>query len=75
MTVEEQNSEEMQTASEKPASELRQALWSVVSFDKSEANNLTYAEAEEKMCELLEQKVSGLCIVTDEAASRILGKT
>ena len=73
MTVEEEN-KETQTASENSAGELREAIWSVVSFDKSEANNLTYAEAEQKMRELLEQKVSGLCIVTDETAARISGK-
>lgn len=74
MTVEKENSEETQPASENSVSELREAVWSVVSFDKSEANNLTYAEAEQKMRELLEQKVSGLCIVTDETAARISGK-
>jgi hypothetical protein len=78
MTVEEEkNSNETQIApatDENSASELREAVWSVVSFDKSEASNLTYAEAEQKMRELLEQKVSGLCIVTDETAARIAGK-
>jgi hypothetical protein len=83
MTVEEEkNSNETQIAPatdenyapDNSANELRESIWSVVSFDKSEANNLTYAEAEQKMSELLEQKVSGLCIVTDETAARIAGK-
>ena len=51
--------------------ELRLSVWSVISFDKREANGLTYAEAEQKLSELEAQKVSGLCIVTDEVAARI----
>ena len=52
-------------------SELAALSWSVVSFEKCEAKNLTYEQAEEKMRELAAQKVSGLCIITDEAAARI----
>ena len=63
-------SEENNSAEDFPA-ELREAVWSVVSFDKCEASNLTYAEAEQKLGELEAQKVSGLCIVTDETAARI----
>jgi hypothetical protein len=64
---------------EKPLSEdfpneLRESIWSVVSFDKCEARGLTYTEAEQKLSELDAQKVSGLCIVTDEVAARISGK-
>ena len=51
--------------------ELRLNVWSVVSFEKCEAGGLTYAEAEQKLGALEAQKVSGLCIVTDEAAARI----
>jgi hypothetical protein len=51
--------------------ELRLNVWSVVSFEKCEAGGLTYAEAEQKLSSLKAQKVSGLCIVTDEAAARI----
>ena len=58
----------------KPLSELRAPVWSVVSFEKCEAGGLTYAEAEQKLSELEAQKVSGLCIVTDEVAARISGK-
>lgn len=54
--------------------ELRESRWSVISFEKCEANSLTYAEAEQKLAELLAQKVSGLCIVTDEVAGRIAEK-
>ncbi len=54
--------------------ELREAFWSVISFEKCEASSLTYAEAEQKMWELETQNVSGLCIVTDEVAARISKK-
>lgn len=53
------------------SSELRAPVWSVVSFEKCEASGLTYAQAEQKLSELEAQKISGLCIVTDEAAARI----
>jgi hypothetical protein len=51
--------------------ELRESRWSVISFEKCEAANLTYPQAEQKLGELQAQNVSGLCIVTDEAAKRI----
>ena len=58
-------------AAEEFSAELREQRWSVISFDKCEKNNLTYAEAEQKLAELQAQKVSGLCIVTDEVAERV----
>ena len=64
---------EADAAEEFPA-ELRESRWSVISFEKCEENNLTYAEAEQKLDELQSQKVSGLCIVTDEVAARISKK-
>lgn len=51
--------------------ELRDACWSVISFDKCEAKNLTYEEAERKIAELEAQKFSGLCIVTNEVAAKM----
>lgn len=57
---------------EGPPSELQETRWSVVSFDKREAGGLTYPQAEEKMAELLAKKVYGLCIITDEAARRVV---
>lgn len=54
--------------------ELREPRWSVVSFEKVAANNLTYNEAARKIAELEKQKVSGLCLITDEAAERISGE-
>lgn len=52
-------------------SELNAPRWSVVSFEKCVAKNLSYAEAAEELGRLRKQKVSGLCIITDEAAARI----
>lgn len=70
-----------QSKEQKPAadaddfqSELRERIWSVISFEKCEASNLTYTEAEQKLTELEAQKFSGLCIVTDEVAARIAAK-
>jgi hypothetical protein len=54
-----------------PDSELFSGRWSVVSFDKCEASGLTYPEAAQRLAELDAQRVAGLCIVTDEAASRL----
>lgn len=54
--------------------ELREAFWSVVSFEKCEASSLTYPEAEQRIKELEAQNISGLCIVTDETAARISSK-
>jgi hypothetical protein len=51
--------------------ELREPRWSVVSFEECAAKNLTYEEAARKLAEMEKQGVSGLCIVTDEAAKRI----
>ena len=53
------------------SSELREPIWSVISFEKSEAGGLTYAAAERKRADLEAQNISGLCIITDEAAARI----
>ena len=53
------------------SAELRESRWSVISFDKLEAQNLNYPEAELKLAELLAQNISGLCIITDEAAARM----
>jgi len=45
-------------------------IWSVVSFDNCAASGLTYEEAMTKMAELRIENVSGLCIVTDDAAAK-----
>ncbi len=54
-------------------SELDIQQWSVVSFDKCEASGLTYEAAAKLMSEKEASGVYGLCIVTDEAASRVNG--
>ncbi|HYJ89682.1 MAG TPA: hypothetical protein VEV84_00105 [Pyrinomonadaceae bacterium] len=65
----------MNTETVKPAnvseSELDQPIWSVVSFERTEAAGLIYAAAAEKIAELEKQHVSGLCIVTEAAAARV----
>ena len=76
MAVEEkENQAEAEENTVESHHELREHFWSVVSFDKSEANGLTYSQAEQKLAELAAQKVSGLCIITDEAAARIANKS
>ena len=52
-------------------SELEAPMWSVVSFDVCEASGLTYHAAVKLMSEKEAAGVYGLCVVTDEAASRI----
>jgi len=51
--------------------ELNESRWSVVSFERCVASNLTYEQAANKLAELADEKVSGLCIITNEAARRI----
>lgn len=53
------------------AGELNEPRWSIVSFEKCVAKNLTYPQAEEKLVKLEAEKIAGLCIVSDEAAARI----
>jgi hypothetical protein len=55
-----------------PESDLDQPIWSVISFEQCEASSLTYEEAIEKLSELEKEQVAGLCIVTDEAAARVI---
>ena len=52
-------------------SELTQPVWAVVSFDRVEADDLTYIDAEAKMKELAAAKIAGLCIITSAAAARL----
>ena len=63
----------MSEASEKKeaASERDLPQWSVVSFDACEGSRLTYHEAAKLMAEKDAAGVYGLCIITDEAASRV----
>ncbi len=56
------------------ASELNAPRWSVVTFETCAASGLTYTEAVEKMKKLYAAKISGLCVITDEAAAKIIKK-
>lgn len=51
--------------------ELNEPRWSVVTFEKCAARSLTYDEAFQVLERLRQEKEAGLCIVTDDAASRI----
>ena len=55
-------------------SELDKKIWSVITFDSCAASGLSYAEAAENLEKLKAEKVSGLCIVTDEVAARMTAK-
>ena len=52
-------------------SELREHRWAVISERGSEASALVYEEAARLRHQLADEKLSGLCIVTDEAAARL----
>ena len=58
------------TEAEKVAAvcELDEPVWSVVSFERCEAYSLTYPQAAALMTELDARGVTGLCIITDDAA-------
>lgn len=72
-TVQENNAAPAEdSVEENYSSELNKPMWSVVSFEKVVQDGLTYDEALQKMQELIEQKTSGLCIITDSAAQNII---
>jgi hypothetical protein len=52
-------------------SDLDKPVWSVISFHKRQAGGLTYKQASDLLLELDAYDISGLCITTDEAASRL----
>lgn len=51
-------------------SELREQRWSVVSERGCEASGVNYDEAAALVRRLREDKIHGLCIISDEAARR-----
>lgn len=57
--------------SEVQKSRLDDPVWAVISFDGLQAGGLTYEQAQDLMFEFDAQGVAGLCVVTDEAATRI----
>jgi hypothetical protein len=52
-------------------SELLEPRWSVITFESCAVRGLNYDEATTWLGKLKNQGLSGLCIVTDEAADRI----
>jgi hypothetical protein len=63
--------EAAQEQTEATENELEQPRWAVISFERREGDALTYQQAVQMLKELESQKVTGLAIVTDEAAARI----
>ena len=73
-----ENQTELQNTGENSAekredftSELDAPVWSVISFEKRVGQNLNYADARAMLDKLVGEKVSGLCIITDEAAEKM----
>jgi hypothetical protein len=52
-------------------SELTEQQWAVLSERGAEATGLTYAQAAEMMRALVREKVSGVSVITDDAARRV----
>ena len=63
--------EAAQEQQETMANELEQSRWAVISFERREGAGLTYPQAVQMLNELESRNVTGLAIVTDEAAARI----
>ena len=53
-------------------SELVEPIWSVITYETVAAGGLTYDEATKLADKLKAERVSGICIITDEAANRIV---
>jgi hypothetical protein len=51
-------------------SELTERRWAVLSERGCEAMGLTYAQAHEMMRALVRERISGLSVITDDAARR-----
>ncbi len=64
--------EKITQPAEKFSSELSEPRWSVITFEGVVESGLTYNEAAAKIKKLAAKKVSGLCIVTSEAAEKSL---
>ena len=60
-----------QIVPETTMSELLEPRWSVITFESCAVRGLNYDEATNWLKKLKTQGLSGLCIVTDEAAERI----
>ena len=51
--------------------ELDEKRWAVLSERGCEATSLTYMEAAEMMRRLAREKISGLCVISREAGTRV----
>ena len=71
MSIAEFEQQKVMESRKELSSELLEPRWSVISFEKCEASGLTYAAALQKMAELESNRISGLCIVTDETAQKV----
>ena len=65
------NKEKKKAEKKEASSQLYEQSWSVVNFEACLASGLTYDEASEKLQKYAKENISGLCIITDEAAQRI----
>ena len=52
-------------------SELDEQLWAVLSEHGCEAMGLSYTDAHRLMLDLKRKNVSGLCVITNDAARRV----
>lgn len=52
-------------------SELKERIWAVMSERGIEAKSLEHGEAARLVRQLASEKVSGLCVITDDAARRL----
>ena len=52
-------------------SELNEQLWAVLSERGCEAHGLNYNDAHLLLRALMRERISGLCIITDDAAYRV----
>lgn len=81
METEYENDQQIETAQEAApveeteaegfSSELNQPCWSVVTYKSVAVSHLTYEEALQWSEDLKKQGVSGLCVITDDAAARV----
>lgn len=74
MTSEKDKKAGEQAAENEVSSELGEPRWSVVSFESVAVHGLNYADAKNWLEKLQKQNISGLCIITDEAAARMSGQ-
>jgi len=52
-------------------SELNEQRWAVLSERGCEAHGLSYNDAHLMLRALMREKISGLCVITDDAAQRV----